>query len=324
VIITEDVYLEHFGVKGMKWGIRRRPDQLTPSKSDTDVTKGVKKDYNDLSDGDFFKKYATTKGRYAKRVAKFGDPYARAVDKISGNAGELTPGEAMLAVYGGLFVAAILSQGVKQITDSGRRDAKKSKDIPLKKNTNLSKSKSLSQLHKDVVKPINSEYGAKGTKMNCRRATLAYEMRRRGYDVKATKSKYATGQTTKNLRRVSSISKDQKFQSIWGETQVAKPRDFAHMTPQKKAEAVFASLSKNPNGARGELGNSWFMGGGHSMAWEIVNNKPVIFDTQNGKMYKNASEYSAFTPAVLEVAHTRLDNKEIDEEFIKRWVTNAG
>ena len=43
--------------------------------SDSNVTKRVKNDYNNLSDAEFFKKYSVTKERYAKRVKKYGDPY---------------------------------------------------------------------------------------------------------------------------------------------------------------------------------------------------------------------------------------------------------
>lgn len=68
--------LKHYGKKGMKWGVRKRPDQLDSRDSDTEVTKKVKADYNNLNDQQFMNKYATSKDRYAKRVEKHGDPYA--------------------------------------------------------------------------------------------------------------------------------------------------------------------------------------------------------------------------------------------------------
>lgn len=77
--------LYHYGVKGQKWGVRRyqRNDgSLTPegkmryNNSDTSVTKKVKRDFNELSNQDFVRKYQTTKSAYAKRVEKYGDPYA--------------------------------------------------------------------------------------------------------------------------------------------------------------------------------------------------------------------------------------------------------
>lgn len=67
--------LYHHGIKGQRWGVRRTPEQLGYDKKDSSVTKRVKKDYNTMSDKEFMKKYQTTKKAYAKRVAKYGDPY---------------------------------------------------------------------------------------------------------------------------------------------------------------------------------------------------------------------------------------------------------
>lgn len=51
--------------------------KLFASDSDSDVTKKVKKDWNRMSDKEFMQTYQTTKKEYLKRVAKYGDPYAR-------------------------------------------------------------------------------------------------------------------------------------------------------------------------------------------------------------------------------------------------------
>ena len=73
--------LYHFGIKGMKWGIRRKlPDTMVnrsmkPDKRDSSVTKKVKNDYNNLTDKQFAAKYQASKKTYAKRVKKYGDPY---------------------------------------------------------------------------------------------------------------------------------------------------------------------------------------------------------------------------------------------------------
>ena len=48
--------LYHHCIKGQRWGVRRTPEQLGYDKKDSSVTKRVKK-------------------AYAKRVAKYGDPY---------------------------------------------------------------------------------------------------------------------------------------------------------------------------------------------------------------------------------------------------------
>jgi hypothetical protein len=49
--------------------------KLKANDSDSAVTKRVKNDYNTLGDKEFKAKYRVTKDVYAKRVAKYGDPY---------------------------------------------------------------------------------------------------------------------------------------------------------------------------------------------------------------------------------------------------------
>lgn len=73
--MTNEYSFEHHGVKGQKWGVRRTPEQLGYSKSDSPMTKRVKKDYNSMDNREFKGKYGVSKEKYAKRVEKYGDPY---------------------------------------------------------------------------------------------------------------------------------------------------------------------------------------------------------------------------------------------------------
>ena len=104
--IWDELY--HHGIKGMKWGVhksrsaiyedggkpsfrktKKAASKLTPNKTDSQVTKRVKNDYNKMSDADFRRKYSTSKKKYAKRVAKSstGDPYADRRDKMTKTSG---------------------------------------------------------------------------------------------------------------------------------------------------------------------------------------------------------------------------------------------
>lgn len=228
---------------------------------------------------------------------------------------------APLVILGAAYLAAALVAVTASHRDSGKKYQRRNKNVALKTNDDLSKKMSVNRLEKDVVKPINSNYGARGTKMNCRRCTFAFEMRRRGYDVKATPSKYATGQDQGGLRTATNTKT--AYQSLWGQHQIGDRFTMSTANPGVKAEAVFSALSKEPNGARGELGVGWHFGGGHSMAWEIVNGKPVIFDTQNSTTYHNSHQFTKFASTMNDAAYTRLDNIELNDHFLKRWVQNT-
>lgn len=101
LFFMSNLYLQHHGIKGMKWGIRRyqNPDgSLTPegqkrygldssgrmstNRSDSSVTKRVKSDFNSMSSKEFRNKYGASKEAYAKRVKKHGDPYKRTINTL--------------------------------------------------------------------------------------------------------------------------------------------------------------------------------------------------------------------------------------------------
>ena len=82
--------LAHYGVLGMKWGVRKdgKPQgfqygdkKLTAPKRATKTTKRVIEDHNKLDNVRFKQKYGVSKRTYAKRVNKYGDPHARKANK---------------------------------------------------------------------------------------------------------------------------------------------------------------------------------------------------------------------------------------------------
>jgi hypothetical protein len=284
-------------------------------------------------------------------------------DAESAHKGKLTSNQKKLiagaVVVGALGASVALSRGQQSgaINSFILRGRAQVTGNPLfNVNKKLSRAMSAEELLAEVAKPVNPNYSALGGKMNCRRCTYAYELRRRGLDVHATTSAVGWGQSEsgvinaltpegKNFYRSLSVS-----QSIVtaGESTVAKGdkrvRPIAKKVleglsdegdlnarvdrllnignkAQSSSHKVLEELAKQPNGARGEV-LFRFPSFGHSMAYEIVDGVPHIFDSQKGTLYNAShlveSKWDGFHSAEI----TRLDDADLDLTFLSRWATN--
>lgn len=91
-------------------------------------------------------------------------------------------GAAIVAIYAAYKVGSFAK-------DSGQLTALKNRNIVFKTDKALaSKDMSSDEIMDKIVSHINPGYGEKGTTNNCKRCAYAYEMSRRGYNVKATKN----------------------------------------------------------------------------------------------------------------------------------------
>ena len=230
------------------------------------------------------------------------------------------------------------------------------RNTPFKVNKGLSGKMSAKDLLANVAAPVNPNYRSAGGQMNCRRSTFAYELRRRGFDVHATTSPVGWGQSEsgvinalttegKDIFRSTSLSetvmKTGATQKARGDTRInpvakilldgldKEPLDTSSWQAISKSTAssskkVLEELAKQPNGARGEVVFK-FPQFGHSMAYEVVDGVPHIFDSQKGTLYNAAgkmveSKWDGFHGAEI----TRLDNVDLDLNFLSRWATNVG
>lgn len=353
--------LVHFGIKGMKWGVRKAEDSSSGGNSSSKGISPRKERKAKSREADARSRQAeidrlTAKGKSAIPGVQLGRNLK--VRQLSGvrdqklkdatdiREGHLTDGQKKALIGAAVVGTALATYGTYKLVDSGGARQLLSRNTPFKTNDLLSRKMSPERIFDEVVKPINPNFGDVGTKMNCRRCTFAYEMRRRGMDVKSTLSVKGSGQTPTSLLNATDPSAGRRGMGIFKRATKLATEDesgpvhsilaskglgtksigrgmLPHLDRNEKSQWIFDQLGKNPEGSRGELGVGWFGGGKHSMAWEIIGGKPVIFDAQSGKAFDSAKFASEVAGNVNQAGYTRLDNIPLNTTFLKRWVRNA-
>ncbi|QFG09116.1 amidase [Arthrobacter phage Sporto] len=351
--VEVDDFLAHYGVKGMRWGHRKSEEEVT-ERREAKAQKFVNKAAAFQTRIDELEKSGMSKYAVGIRTDELKKERDRALsDADAKRQGKMTSTQKKVVIGASItagLLATYLVQDTIQSGEATRLIAKgkehfTGEEFKFKKNEKLAdRNMSVDDIHERVVKHVNPDYGKPGTKMNCRRATFAYEMRRRGYDVKATKTTNGNGQHGLGLHNA--INPNEKFKST-RRTSVIKtafseikdkdkggPTPFTDLTKDFAPggrnsikgggnQAIFNRLAKEPEGSRGELGVVWSMGGGHSMAYEIIKGKPVIFDAQSGKKFEDPEAFYKTLGGTKDAGFTRLDNIELNHDYLMRWMTNA-
>lgn len=347
--------LYHYGVKGMKWGVRKS-DRESRRESGARKLESKAADYRSKSKA-LESKNTRSARRKQSRLAKKEDQALR--DAEAKRQGKLTRNQ-KLVVAGAAVVATYAAYKIgRNIIESGElnRQIMKGKAFLEKTEPSFNKNpvfarKNLDadQLNRFVASGVNN-IGSIGSRGNCRRCTLTYEMRRRGYDVKATRTTNARGQAAEGLYNIT-LKRGEKFvrsgftgrlsrmaKEEYSSSENTPFSDFMETVksaggrgknkidldsnPLKRSKNIFDALSKEPDGARGELGIGWTAGSGHSVAWEIVKGRPVIFDTQTGKHFEDSDSFTKYASRIATSGYTRLDNVELNQDFLMRWMKNA-
>lgn len=365
--LTYEDYLAHYGIKGMKWGVRKAEKKAKREVKRQAKSKKIKKKaadadarINDINNQmqalppgirSSLKRASLKSDK--KELTVYRDQLLKDADRAA--KGKLTSNQRKLVA--GAVVAGALAGGValSSMHDSGSLNAMmlkgekiiKRKDSVFNKNDEFSKKfDNADDLLKTVGKDVNPNYASLGGQMNCRRCTFAYELRRRGYDVQATTSPIGTGQSESGYLNAVNQKEKKRYAATSMSQPVSRGRKIA--TPLdgdkrlRNVESARLSVAKNkgepikssqiskllgnqPNGARGEI---VFNQGkfAHSLAYEIVNNKPYAFDTQKGQKFDLSkhgfAQFQAKWGDTQEVSITRLDNVDLDESFLARWATN--
>ena|GEM_PF-2334764 len=276
-----DSYLQHHGIKGMKWGVRRFRNE------DGTLTEAGKRRYNE--DGSRKTHRDKLIAKYCAKGMSQKDAEAAAEKRISI--------EKKVAIGVGATAAVVAAYATYKYVKADRLDVNVNLDSQLKRKV-VEASDFDKQINDDLRK-INREGWAghillRGRQVNCTSCSMAYEMRRRGYDVVAGKTKNG-----RNNEAVESFFQNGKFENIFG---VATPRDGAaevdwdkwlsnRRTPDSNDLAkITRTLASQGEGARGILHGHYAVGGGHSIAYEVHNGAVHFVDGQIGRQYKDAAE----------------------------------
>lgn len=375
-----DDFLAHFGVKGMKWGVVHELDtngrataKVDRAQSRQDKREGraqkfvMKADYAQQGIDEIMAVRATKQGNSIygdRRLDKLTTVRDRALsDADAKRQGKLTATQKKVlvgaAVTAAIIGAVVLRNNIEsgefnRLALKGQAFLEGKKGFSFKSNPDLAKAMSPDEAFEKVVKHVNPKYGSVGASNNCRRATYAYEMRRRGFDVQATRTTTGYGQSVAGFANVTtpgkpllSGSKPAVYNRVIREQfKIAEQPDYvspltklANLGPsgaRNKIDPVamgkvtmvspatiMSTLAKEPSGSRGELAVKWMSGGNHSLAYEIFDGKPVVFDTQTNEKYDNLVSYVTGLSGVSAAGFTRLDNIPLNTEQLGRWVKNA-
>lgn len=163
-----------------------------------------------------------------------------------------------------------------------------------------------------LVNPSHSDITASSSN-NCCLCSIAYDVRRRGYDVMAKQHA--------KIDLVYDVGEDDIKNWYPGAKQI---------TPSKSKNSnvivnqTINGLLKEPDGTRGCLLTSWSdCSGGHVVAYEKENGKLIVRDSQCGEAYKNVKTYKDL-PKVWEyvdgMSYMRLDHLTPDWNKIKEAI----
>ena len=148
---------------------------------------------------------------------------------------------------------------------------------------------------------------ADSSSINCASCTIAYDLRRRGYDVSAPSQLSNEGMSLDNMLECYKTSIGTKpFITIENSGLIAREP----FSERKISRIKKDILKKNPEGSYGILTTRWVGGGGHAQIWSIENGDVVIRDAQINEVDTLENRLEMSTDCV----YVRTDNLKLTDK----------
>ena len=263
------IFLEHHGIKGQKWGVRRFQNE------DGTLTSAGKE-------------------RYRKNGVAAGPDGA--IDPLTAYYIAEFASIALFSLGASIYAKVKRNQNHKNwkkqndaISEDYISDIADLKEFSENSKPNLIKGDHSREDDMTAINPTRDQ-SVKGNTSNCVLCSVAYDFRRRGYDV--TSKLCTTGMYTDKV--VKDMYENVKEDKVGG----------------RNWTAVYRNCEKKyPEGSRGVISVSSIFGG-HAMAFEIQNGKMEIYDAQSAVKRKLTDDELAFFVPSYTTAY-RLDDKKI-------------